>query len=565
MPPIIEAHADVIETVNSALDARAVLTELGIHPANISAVGGRLKSYCPAHRGSAFKSLQVDSTRRTCQCIMKDCVAHNPTTLVGLYALVRKGSELTAALDLAQLFKIELPPALLRDIVQQNISNANIAELEKDYLACADYLAVAFFAEPHNISFAERLASTRDRAGDEHGAAEAFLYASRLARARGELKKASALLEQKAAVLDPENRLILMELVNLQKERDPSDSKWARTLFLHAQVAAGRDRQYDTALDNLEVAATKLSDDPAIFTHMAEILQKLDRIPESMDRLYQAALCHAREGDEPIALAILEEILEHEPTKKDARRLAAEIRARSGDRETFRREMEALAEESMDAGDVDDAEKYCDTLIETVPGNLFATDMLASIYGSRGDVKRQIEMLFYAADIAGAREYFEQAVEYLDRVRPLSPKPLTDVERLAQSYQQLGRQDLAKEQFFDAASGYLASGKADRAKACCAKLVGMSPVDPELNRRIAAQLTTAGLDAECSEHLLKLVSALQMEGRFDESHPIIEELRLQDVESAELDQYELEAALHAHNEARVAELSLKLARKACDT
>ncbi|HMX63328.1 MAG TPA: hypothetical protein PKD58_09700, partial [Candidatus Sumerlaeota bacterium] len=205
--------------MNSALDARAVLLELGIRDKNISAVGGRLKSFCPAHGGGAFKSLQVDSVRRTCHCLLKDCIAHEQTTLVGLYALIRKASELAAALDLAQLFKIELPAAQLREIVQQNINSANSAEQEKDFSACAGFLAVAFFAEPHNIGFAERLATMRDRAGDEHGAAEAFLYASRLARARGELKRASALLEQKAAILDPENRLILMEMVNLQKER----------------------------------------------------------------------------------------------------------------------------------------------------------------------------------------------------------------------------------------------------------------------------------------------------------------------------------------------------------
>ncbi|MCC6547532.1 tetratricopeptide repeat protein [Candidatus Sumerlaeota bacterium] len=554
----------MIETVNSSLDARAVLGELGVREDKMSSVGGRLKCYCPVHRGELFKSLQIDSVRRTCQCIISDCTAHNQMSLVGLYALLRKEGELAAALDLAQIFKVELPAAQLREIVQQHITAANAAEQERDYRGCADNLAVAFFAEPQNIAFAERLASMRDRAGDERGAAEAFLYASRLARTRGDLKKASTLLEQKAAVLDPENRLILMELMDLQRERDPNDAKWARTLFLHARVAADRDRQFDTALDNLEQVATKLTDDPAVLMQMAEVLQKLGRTGESMEKLYHAALCHARERNEQVALAILEEILEHEPGRTDARRLAAEIRARNGDLETFRREMEALAREAMDAGDEEAATTYCNMLIETVPGNLFATDMLATIYGKRGDVPRQIEMLFYAADIAGAREEYDQAIEYLERVRPLPSKSTPNIERLGQSYAQLGRVDLASEQLLDAVTGYLAEGKADRAKACCAKMLAVSPVDVERNQQVAAHLSEAKLVTESTEHLLQLVKALHGEERFDESRPVIEDLRAAEVESADLDKLEWESALHGQDEELMVDWSLRLARRACD-
>lgn len=525
------SHEEVIRTINAALDARSVLIAIGVYPSTIVAVGTRLKAYCPFHGGAgSFKSLQVDEQARTCQCIITECRQHEPGSLVKLFARVRDCDELTAALDLARRFAIPVKSEALARIGGAARKAMEVAEKKSDFAEATRQLTLVWLCDAKNPELIERLAQWRLAGGDERGAALAWLDAARLARERGDVKRAIMYLDQHARRLDPHNQEVLLELSDVQHLVGAESQAWARTLLMHVETVI-ENKQFSLAEEELQKIVAIISDDGDILTQLADVQFSLNKPHDGIITLKRACGVYREKNELEKALHTAERLILVTPEDGEARRQAAAIRAARGDLGHFARDMEALAREALEGGNDAEAEKILGELLEKVPGSLFACETLAAVHGRNGQNARQVDMLFRAFAIAREREIFDRAVEFLETILPISPKPLPDIERLAQAFSDLGQLEHARDQYFGAATAYLAIGSREKALECYEKLLELTPVNSEINRRAAGELATAGFQVEARRHLYKLARALAAEEQHEAALALVTELEEQGAET----------------------------------
>ncbi|GIX45615.1 MAG: hypothetical protein KatS3mg130_2023 [Candidatus Sumerlaea sp.] len=105
------ATTSFIEQVNEQLDPTALLQLIGYATDKVQVVGSSVKAFCPIHKDTRFRSLLVDSNKRSFKCTIKTCQGFNGGSLVQLYALTRGLELLPAALELVGALDLPIDTA----------------------------------------------------------------------------------------------------------------------------------------------------------------------------------------------------------------------------------------------------------------------------------------------------------------------------------------------------------------------------------------------------------------------------------------------------------------------
>jgi tetratricopeptide (TPR) repeat protein len=426
---MVTPFEDVISSVNGRLKAAAVIRLIGFRPDGLVRVGTRIKGYCPVHRGETFKSLQLDEQNNTAQCIVKDCRAYEPCSLVELYALSKGIAPLAGALELAKEFQMELGANELRGLAAHYLAEANQAIEDgrtQDALAA---LEVVRSADPDNLEALQLQAPMLEAVGRLPEAAGAYARCAQLQRVDDPMV-ACTLVEEEVLRLCPDDPAYLLLLSELQQNLFPTEKRWLETRRRAAEsfLAAGDET---SALAAIEVLRAPLGDDPAFLAMHAELLERAGKQDEAGDAWRKAARLHERGGRLAEALAVLEKLLQSNAGDEALRERIATLRADQGDLPKFRQEMKSLARLATNRGDEDRAEGLLHAIVERIADDAEALEGLAACAAKRGDSSSQVDYLLRLAQDAATKKDHDRLKAQLATILAVPPKEAQQLEETA--------------------------------------------------------------------------------------------------------------------------------------
>lgn len=88
---------ELIEHINSAIDAEGVLYKINYNVESIQQSGAFIKAFCPIHKETMIRSLIIDPGRRRFRCNYNNCPGSKGGTFFELYCLATGSSEEEAA------------------------------------------------------------------------------------------------------------------------------------------------------------------------------------------------------------------------------------------------------------------------------------------------------------------------------------------------------------------------------------------------------------------------------------------------------------------------------------
>lgn len=380
-----ETLRSLIKSVNGRLDVKPAMMALGLQAADYSVMGARARSFCPVHKGKSFKSLQFDLPNRTCQCIVKECPAHAPLTVVELFARARSCSPAAAALEIAREQELTLDSALLaalRDrLLRLEVPKAAEAELAEaeELLACLVRGPLAGSPTP-----LRQLGSIRRRLGRVASASETFANAARAAEEAGDSFVHLEILSQDLLGLDPENADLLGRVAKLQRELTGDRSLWVPVLRKRAELMAARERWDDAATD-LRAVVEAGNVLPGDWVILSEAEAKLGNTEQSHKALAKAAASFEAEGRPERAADLWEMLVEEDPSNRAANDRLAELREKLGDVDSFVQQMERLAAQALEKGDDGRAVECYEAILRKSEEHATARRQLAILQARLGD------------------------------------------------------------------------------------------------------------------------------------------------------------------------------------
>jgi len=105
---------EAIERINVILDAETVLFKIGYKVDSVVQNGTNIKAFCPIHRDSMIRSLQLDPNKRRFRCSYYNCKGNKGGTFFELFCLAKEVSEADGVRMLCEELGLELdlPPHL---------------------------------------------------------------------------------------------------------------------------------------------------------------------------------------------------------------------------------------------------------------------------------------------------------------------------------------------------------------------------------------------------------------------------------------------------------------------
>ena len=384
----------LVESVNGRLQVRPVLDLIGFRPEGFTVVGTRARAHCPAHRGGAtFKSLQIEPQRRICQCVVKSCPAHTPLTLVELYGLAAGLTPAGAALTLAAEQELELEPDLLDPLAGQvlglDVPAASEEEL-KEAEQVLGLLLTSFLAPSHTML--RQLGSIRRRLGNIEAAREDFSRAADMAGTAGEHAAQLEILSGDLLGLDPDNLDSLARAAALHRQLSPDGPEWVPLLRRRGELLAGEERWEDAAADLREVVP-HAEGDAEVWLLLAEAEGHVGDRPASLAARAKAADALEREGRAAKAVETWTALVEEDAGNQEARERLEALQQKLGDSASFSAQMERLAEEAWNKGQVDRAIEFHEAVIRGQPDHPLAIWRLALLLAGKGQGDEAAEYL----------------------------------------------------------------------------------------------------------------------------------------------------------------------------
>ncbi len=541
------AFQDLTSWVNDSLKAQSLLQYLIGSDDDISTFGEGLRTYCPLHSRSGFKSLQVDPAENRAECILRQCPAHDSVSLVELFAQARSVSDLEAALAITRMQDLDPPPHLLDGVAEEMTSKAHDSWAKEDLPESRQLIRVALMASPEwpgalvlRGKLEEEDQDTQSAAASYHSAAQSCIEKNLLPQARN-------IVEKDLLRLCPDDPAGLELLGVVQRREDPEGGQSSATYRKLAQIYT-ENAESGKALEALEKAAASQNDSPEIQQELADALTEAGRKDEA-EQHYRAAAHLWQEADRPRkALRCLSPLIRAHPADLELRVTSARLRETVSDKEGAVRDLEALARDAIAREDDETAQDYLNRLLNLAPNHLYGREASAELCGRQARVQAQVDHLFAAIEALLELELFDRILEILEKISALAPKTLEQSERLGHHLENLGRNPEAANQYLAVAEGEIAGGQEEKALEFAKRAVELDPLDQDLVRRCAALLSGAGLQEQSFFLMERHTRALFEFGETDGAERMLRGITSQFGERGELSDIRIAILLEQRDE-----------------
>ncbi len=364
-----------------------------------------------------------------------------------------------------------------------------------------DLLELALAQLPQDRRLLEKSAACAERAGRLEAAAGCHERLVILGRSSGDAALQLAAIER-LLVLCPDREDLRREQAQLLAAADqPAAAAAVYEQLADVKAHAG---EVDEALPLLELALAQLPQDRRLLEKSAACAERAGR-PEAAAGCYERLVALGRSaGDCELELAAIRHLVALAPDRGDlAARLAECLEAR-GDVEAAASQYYELARAS---GAPAESVTLCRRITAFHPDFTPARDLLVEslvALGETGEACGELEALGEQALAAGR---LDQAESYLRRASELSPADPQRIERLARLLEDQGRLDEAAEIFSAVLAIYESLCERAHAAGVLQKLVRLRPEDPAARLRLAHFYSAEGSDpAEAARHWLELVA-----------------------------------------------------------
>lgn len=178
---------EAIERINVILDAETVLFRIGYKVDSVVQNGTNIKAFCPIHRDSMIRSLQLDPNKRRFRCSYYNCKGNKGGTFFDLFCLAKEVSEAEGVRMLCEELGLELdlpphleesarepalevePPPALPEVPAQAVDELDLP-IEQDYIADGlDALSVDRAESESSPGAPESSVALEEREADEAG------------------------------------------------------------------------------------------------------------------------------------------------------------------------------------------------------------------------------------------------------------------------------------------------------------------------------------------------------------------------------------------------------------
>ncbi|CAN5426661.1 hypothetical protein BH09SUM1_BH09SUM1_04090 [soil metagenome] len=455
---------DVLQSVNKRLDAREVLRLLAFRPDGISAVGMKLKCFCPVHRGETFKSLQIDTQTNECQCIVRECAAYESGTLVHLYAKAKGIPAIAGAMELIRIYSLAIDPGAMEDVAHHYLVEARAGVESGNRELALKSLVTAASANPQNPEIAALRAEVEEESLPPHEAIELWLDAARLWAIQSP-QPAERIIAEECLRLDPQHRESLLRLAELQRQNHPDDSIWADTFLQRAQLNLLNYALTD-ALQDVDRALERLGESAEAHRVRADILQALGRTEDLQAELKQVAALYESEGATEQALAMVVKLSELDPDDEALREKIAALRLRMGDSASFAVEIEIMGKAALKRGEAERAAELFGSLLDKDSESMVAIEGLAEAAGLQGDSETQARHLTGLADAYSHSRDVRKRTAVLLRLHELCLSGAKELRAVADGLREVGVEQQAADSYLRAGDALLGEGNVEEASAC---------------------------------------------------------------------------------------------------
>lgn len=327
----------IVRAVLDGLHALDVLEFIDYHPESIQRdAPGRIRCFCPVHRETEFRSLEVDEAAKSFRCVEPGCAAHEGGDLIQLAALAR-GIDYDQALRvLVDEFVLDVLLPEDAEELQRGLDEAESYLLKLEAGAeDPDGLGERVLAllggalerqRSHRRALRLRLRYERARGAD----AQPVPWVVRLAKAEEEAGQAQAAekLLRDALEESPVDPALLRALGDLLVARDALDE--GVELFMMLADASEVAGDYQAAIEAYRriqaLGDTGIDVEPLV----TQLLLASGRAEEAANDLLLRAAVLQEEGKDEEAAQALVEYLAIRPEGLDAVQRLAEVELRSG-------------------------------------------------------------------------------------------------------------------------------------------------------------------------------------------------------------------------------------------
>jgi tetratricopeptide (TPR) repeat protein len=450
------------EKLNGKLDAMVVLKAIDYRTDTITTHNNTIRCFCPIHKEAVFRTLTVNSQRKTYKCGFTSCEGFAENDLIELYAKAMKISR-----DESIRFWAEKLGMLAEIPVVTESTEAPETKPEKEKAkpkeeakekpvstAPVAPAKSAVKAKPSKIS-EEELQNKIIKLINEKKTTDAVSHLNQLLLInnknlwgkevlgkilleKGDITKAGPLLEEVAYFGIENNDLPkAIELFQLLTNKKPDNTKWRNPLInLYMQM----NRQDDALAELGHVAEVFIKQKKQ--QDLLEVYDKINTLqPDNIENKKKLIkLCHQvnqtikaliytlelsdiylknRQVDE--ATELLNETLKTTPGNTDIRKKLIDILLVEGKTSQAISEMESMAVEFLKLKDSSSAAQIYKEIFKLDTHNLNALKALTEIYGKPESAAELAEIHFQMASVLLADRKVKAAIEILEKLLQNQP------------------------------------------------------------------------------------------------------------------------------------------------
>ncbi|AXA36147.1 MAG: tetratricopeptide repeat protein [Candidatus Hydrogenedentota bacterium] len=501
------ATTSFIEQVNEQLDPTALLQLIGYATDKVQVVGSSVKAFCPIHKDTRFRSLLVDSNKRSFKCTIKTCQGFNGGSLVQLYALTRGLELLPAALELVGALDLPIDTAQFSELALSYLDEAERAFVDHDHETAETTARLALQFQPDLVEARLLLANIHAAKGETAQACEEFIAVAESYLQKQAYEDADRVLER-AAIDFPQNE----DLIFLQIRSAELQGQTERMVALLENIAQRREAEGRIA-ENIGLYEKLLElrpNYPAYLQKLADAHVARHDIKTACQWLETLARHYIAEEQPTEAIQVLERVLDYEPQMTPLRVLLVDQLVKVGEYERAKAEVATILNAQMDNSDFVGALQTARKWLEIEPESIEAHEWLARVHQEQANNEEAVKELRLAAGLAQAQGDLARTKSLLGRARFLSPEDPSIRRDVIELLKSAGEVQEACFELTNLAELYFTAGDSESGEKALLEILEINPL-PGARLEVAAHLANRGCTATAARLYLEAAKSAEQD------------------------------------------------------
>ena len=513
------------QEVNQHIDALALINHIGYAVDKVQIVGDSIKCFCPIHKDARFRSLLVDTNRRTFKCTIKTCPGVSGGNLVELAALSLNLPPLDAAARVAHALKLPLDPAWYDKLAAFALEEAAAAQEAGKPQAREAAIRKAIAWHPSAAAPRMMLAQMLAESGNLVAARDEYCQAAEMAFEAGNHDAANEVLTAATALLPEDEDILFMRIHGAELRNDTE--MLAALLDQMASIREVAGRQADNVGVLTQLAELR-PDDAQLQLRLANAHELRHDINNAATALEKAAELLTAQGNNDDAVQLLEKILRFDPGRLKMRARIADHLLQDGEYDRAKAHIFESVNLMMERGDLVLAAETVRKWFSVEPESLEAHETLARIATDMGDSAEAARELKACAEIFRAAGDFAVTLEYLYRIKYQTPDDIALRRDIVELLRKSDKKPQAALECLDLAEVHHARGETEEDTAALGQAADLDTT-PSFRLMVADILAGRGREddaanmalaaADAAEALGDTKSALECIARFLQTKP----------------------------------------------